>query len=90
MTIVCPFIEECVFRCRGNGNGRTHAESMCFECVRLLWQLRDGSLLFERVDEGQDAALDAGGDAACHRVRRRGLWARLLRRRACHQTLLVP
>ena len=46
--------------------------------------------MLERVDEGEDAALHAAGDAPGHRVGRRCRATRPLRRRTSHQTLLIP
>lgn len=56
----------------------------------LLRQLGDGSLLFEGVDEGQDASLHAGGDATGYGVARRRGTTGLLGRGAGHQAFLVP
>lgn len=46
----------------GGGGGCTYPS--------LLWRLRDGSLVFEGVDEGQDSSFHAGGDATGHRLTR--------------------
>lgn len=57
--------------------------------LSLLWQLRDGSFVFEGVDEWQDSSFHAGRDTAGHRFTR-GRWAAgLLRRGSSHQTLLI-
>lgn len=54
--------------CTGHSDSYKHAERdgeyACL-CVRSLGELSDWSLLFECVDEGQNSAFDAGGDAAC-------------------------
>lgn len=57
---------------------------------RLLWQLCDRSLLFEGVDERQDASLHTGRHPAGHRVAGRQRTAGLLGGRSSHQTLLIP
>lgn len=57
--------------------------------LSLLWQLCDGSLVFEGVDEWKDSFFHADGDATRHRLAR-GRWAAgLLGRRSGHQTLLI-
>lgn len=57
---------------------------------RLLWQLCDRSLLFEGVDERQDASLHTGRHPAGYRVAGRQRTAGLLGGRSSHQTLLIP
>lgn len=53
--------------CTGHSDSYKHAErdgeNACL-CVRSLGKLSDWSLLFERVDEGNNSTFDAGGDAA--------------------------
>lgn len=56
----------------------------------LLWQLGDGSLLFEGVDERQDASLHAGRYPTGHRVPGGRRAAGLLGGGSSHQTLLIP
>lgn len=52
--------------CTGHSDSYKHAErdGEC-SCVRSLVELSDRSLLFDRVDEGQNSTFDAGGDTAC-------------------------
>lgn len=57
---------------------------------RLLRQLGDGSLLFEGVDERQDASLHASRDPTGHRVTGGRRAAGLLGGGSSHQALLIP